>query len=336
MANQRIYYAITAVGIAPLGSNTYTAVKGVQSIGISTKINLEQAFELGQLNVFQNIENIPDIEVTLEKVMDGNAPLYTLLTQGASDATLVGRSNQRGSLAFNIYGDTQLSASGVPQAQCVISGLYCSNISYTFPVQGNCVEQLTAVGNNKNWLSSGFTFSPTFANTDTPLAPEGIDRRQNIYISSGLYPNEIAGISGNTNPLLPGGQFYQCKFQSIKVSANLGRQTLLELGHKPAYFRYVDFPVEIRTDFEIQAVQAEGFSATELGTLSNFNNSADQPIKIQLAEGLKLNLGTQNRITDVRISGANAGARGNNQTITYSYQGWNNLTIQHPADPSGL
>lgn len=332
--NNRIWYAITAVGIAPNGSNTYTAIKGLQSIGISTKINLEQAFELGQLNIYENIENIPDIEVTLEKLMDGNAPLYTVLTQGAPDPTLVGRSNQRASIALNIYGDTQLSASGVQQSQCVTSGMYCSSLAYNMPVQGNMTEQITVVGNNKIWLNTGFTFSPTYANTDVPTAPEGVDRRQNFLMASGLFPNEIAGISGNTNPLLPGGQFYSCKFQSIKVSANLGRQTLLELGHKPAYFRYVDFPVEVKTDFEVLATTAEGFSATENGVLSNFNNSADQPIHLQLQEGLKLDMGTQNRITDTRISGANAGARGSNQTLTYSYQGWSNLTVQHSLDPT--
>lgn len=334
MSSNRIYWSCTAVGLAPLGSNSFTALKGVQSVGISTKINLEQAFELGQLAIYENIENIPDIEVTLEKVMDGNAPMYCVATTGAPDATLIGRSNQRTSLALNIYGDLQSSASGVPVGQCVCSGLYVSSISFNMPVQGNMTEQLSLVGNNKIWLNSGFTFSPTFANTDTPLAVEGIDRRQNFLMASGLYPNDITGISGNTNPLLPGGQFYAAKFQSIKVSANLGRQTLLELGHKPAYFRYIDFPVEVKTDFETLQTGPEGFQATENGVLSNFNNTTDQPIKFQLQEGLKLDLGANNRITDTRISGGNAGAKGSNETVTWSYQGWDVLTVRHSQDPT--
>ena len=61
MAQNRLYFAVKAIGIAPFGSNAFVAVKGAQSVGINTNFNLEQVFELGQLAIYENIENIPDI-----------------------------------------------------------------------------------------------------------------------------------------------------------------------------------------------------------------------------------------------------------------------------------
>jgi hypothetical protein len=68
MPNKRIFFGCYAAGIAPDGSSTFTPIHGLQTIGINTSFNLEQAFEIGQINIYQNIENVPDIEVTTEKV----------------------------------------------------------------------------------------------------------------------------------------------------------------------------------------------------------------------------------------------------------------------------
>ena len=83
MANNRIYYAIQQVAFrknsAGTGGTNYVA-HGVQSVGITTTFNLEQAFELGQLAIYENIEGTPDVEVTLSKVLDGANPLYCMAT----------------------------------------------------------------------------------------------------------------------------------------------------------------------------------------------------------------------------------------------------------------
>ena len=51
MANNRIFYACQAVGLKPMGNPTgdYKVAHGVQSVGVTTNFNLEQAFELGQI-----------------------------------------------------------------------------------------------------------------------------------------------------------------------------------------------------------------------------------------------------------------------------------------------
>jgi len=82
MANNRIYYAIQQVELGHAGGKE--AVHGLQSAGITTNFNLEQVFELGQLSIYQNVEGIPDIEVALNKVLDGYPLIYVLATEGGT------------------------------------------------------------------------------------------------------------------------------------------------------------------------------------------------------------------------------------------------------------
>ena len=82
-------------------------VHGLQSVGITTNFNLEQAFELGQIEIYENIEGTPDVEVTLEKVLDGDPLIYHLATTGVdgtpAGSGLAGRSKARSDLTFRYF-----------------------------------------------------------------------------------------------------------------------------------------------------------------------------------------------------------------------------------------
>ena len=89
--NNRLFYGVTAVGVAATGG-VFKAVSGVQSVGIDTTFNLEQVYQLGQLSIYQNVENIPNVEVTIERVMDGTALAQHLATpQTGVGPELIGR-----------------------------------------------------------------------------------------------------------------------------------------------------------------------------------------------------------------------------------------------------
>ena len=110
MANNRIFYACQMVGISTMGDDTSSSIReahGVQSIGITTNFNLEQAFELGQIQIYENIEGLPDVEVTMEKVIDGYPLLYHLATSGAANSSLTARSNARTDIRLGIYSDDE-------------------------------------------------------------------------------------------------------------------------------------------------------------------------------------------------------------------------------------
>ena len=67
MANNRIFYACQAVVLMQMGYTPSAGgvIKGLQSVGMSSNFTLEQVFEAGQLSIYENLEDVADIEVTL-------------------------------------------------------------------------------------------------------------------------------------------------------------------------------------------------------------------------------------------------------------------------------
>ena len=65
-------------------------VYGLQSVGMSSTFSLDQVFEMGQLAIYENIEEVADIEVTLEKVIDGYKLMFDLATGGLCKKPLSG------------------------------------------------------------------------------------------------------------------------------------------------------------------------------------------------------------------------------------------------------
>ena len=207
MANNRIYYAIQQVafntGVVGTGK---VPVHGLQSVGLTTNFNLEQVFELGQLSLYQNVETIPEIEVTLNKVLDGYPLIYVMATENGSKVTggskatgpdLTGRQNGRVDLTMTIYNDTASSvASQTAMTQINCSGMYVSSVSYTFPVDGNFTEDVTLVGNDKVFATAGFDSGDgTLDGADSPLADEGVNRRQHLSMTACRFPTQIPGIN---------------------------------------------------------------------------------------------------------------------------------------------
>ena len=357
MANNRIYYAIQQVALGE--SVTKDVAHGVQSVGVTTNFNLEQVFELGQLAIYQNVENIPEIEVTLNKVLDGYPLLYVMATENgsgvggtnATSPTIAGRQNARVDVELSIYPDDEVSATGSSVSVMACSGMYVSSVSYTFPVDGNFTEDVTLVGNEKVWLSSPAT-GDFDGNDDEPLATQGVNRRQHLDMTSCRFPTQIPGIGSNgINELIGNGSGHEVHFQNITVSTDLGRETINELGTFAPYHRYVTFPVEVTAEFEVLAIEGDGINASEQGyyvadslaaaasgdydvaTASDTGcdnvrfNLIDQTIYLQTCEGTKIHLGNKNKLTSVNYTGGDTG--GGNVTVTYSYSNFNDFVVAH-------
>jgi hypothetical protein len=358
--NRRIFYAIEQVGIAANGSTVYTEVHGAQSAGITTTFELVQVFEIGQLAIYDNIEGVPNIEMTIEKVLDGYPLIYHLATVGAPAGTLVGRSAQLADIALSVFPDTQSSASGAPIAQVSLSGMFVSALSYTFSVDGECRESVTLVGNNKTWtdpsggLNGPITFSGAFlTNADLPISsgnhvqtrrhviftlPTGtsstLDINGQVVALATILPANIYGISpSGTNPQDGTG----AHIQSITISADLGRDQIFELGHNIPYFRYVTFPIEVTTEIVVIGIKWDAISATEAGGQNgapigyNLNTNS---IRVATEDGTFISLGTQNKLNSVGYTGGDATTGGGNVSLTYRYVTYNDLYVKHPADPT--
>ena len=345
MSNRRIFYACQAVGMGGDGVavGNFTEVRGLQSVGINTTFNLE----IGIISIYENIENIPDVEVTLEKVLDGFPLIYHLATSdGSTTSTLVGRSNAKAGLALSITDDTQEAASGTPNTTCFISGCFVSQVSYKVAVDGNATESVTLVANNKTW-STGTTWTADFRPADgggwdadpyVDAAPatqiaSGIARRQHVDMVSSTFPKCIDGINGSgKNTLDTVLKCYKTSFQSFSTSANLGREQILELGRKAPYFRYVKFPVAVTCELAVLTKNGDQIGATEDGILGNGQNLSNETIKLVLTEGTVIDLGAKNKLQSANYQGG--GTDGGNATVTYSFQTFNDFNVQHSQDPN--
>lgn len=361
--NNRIFYATRKAGIAPLGSTTHTTLRGVQSVGMTTNFNLETVFELGKIEIYQNIEGIPDVNVDIEKVLDGYAPVYCLATQQGTAGTLAGRSNARCSMAISTYPDTNTKSEGTPGAEVQLSGLYVASVSYAVKVDGRATESVSLVGNNKVWVNmiAGTSFATygdgnVFTNSANPRAISGsggVNGRENVVFSysgtgrdgngsvSGdgtVLPQDIPGVSSSgTNNKQPGASAYSAHLQSFTTSVDLSREDLFELGRKGPYHRFANFPVEVTTEIVVIASSGDMVSATEDGIRSGSgcnvgSNLYDRTIRLHMCEGLQVNLGVYNKLSSVSESGGDTS--GGNVEVTYTYTNNNDFSVYHPADPS--
>jgi len=338
--NKRLFWAIEAIGFAPDGSSTFVPAHGVQSLGSNITFNLTEVFELGQISIYDNVEDTPDVEFTIEKLIDGYPFIYHLATPDATSPSLVGRSTERCIMALSTFGDTQNSASGTPNAQMTASGLYVSSMSYSFPAEDNATESITLVGNNKVWTSGSFTFTGGFTNTDTPAS--GIMRRQHVRMGntsgiSSLWPKGINGIPGidanGYNQERADGTSYSARIQNVSISTDLGREQLVELGRRNPFFRYASFPVEVTCDIEVLSVDGDFAGGTEAGLFGDGNNLSNQEIVLRSVWGDSWDLGTKNKLSSVS---SNVSTDGSNVTDSYSFSNFNDLVILSDADPAGL
>lgn len=296
MPNNRVFYASHGVKI---GSTT---VQGAQSVGITTNFNLEQAFQLGQLELYDNIIVDPEVEVTVSKVLDGQDTIYKLATGGG---TLVSNANDVCTIVVAVGDDTAATLTNTAGVTC--TGMYISSLTYTFPVDGNFTEEVTFVGNSKT--ISGTVTAPSV--TGSPVL-----RRQHFLQSSSTLPSEVSGKN----------------ITSITISAELGRESLYKLGQYAPYHRFVNFPLEVTCEFEVTPTGVDGVACDPASVTCTGGNLPDtQAIAIVLCDGdsagqqYKFDLGSKNRLQSVSYAGGDTG--GGNVTTTYSYSTYNDLNI---------
>jgi hypothetical protein len=379
--NKRVFYATQAVAIGDMGA---TVVKdswkpadggtdfigtgnlmighGLQSAGITTNFNLEQIFELGQLSLYENYEEVPDIEVTFEKVLDGYSLMYHLGTPSATSPTLTGRANARTDVRIAVGVDTnEYMANGVNSgvAELYCSGMYISSVSYTLGTDGNFTESTTFVGNNKDWLTTSDTggvltsdangslvaaLSTGVFGSDAPKGPgNSVLRRNNLVIGSGFTSLGSGTFRTEVPNILEGGgagTLTNSKFigtttgpfiQSISISCDLSRENIQQLGKKAPYYRYVSFPVDVTCDIEVTATAGDNVDALEEGNPATGKNLSNHSIMIVLSDSTVFQLGNKNKLTSVSYGGGDAG--GGNATITYSFTNSNDLVVLHSGDP---
>lgn len=382
MPNNRIFYAIHSVAIKENGttptnevvpiiagvdvdpSGRWELVRGAQSVGMTTTFNFEQIFQLGQIEIYEFVELEPEIEFTIERVLDGTKPLWFMVSGPRGTSTLVERTaDYKADIAVPIYQDSQTRATGLPISMVYGSGMFVSSVTYTFPVDGNFTESVTMVGNDKVWSDFELAGDPypttlargsgigdngseqsqigfpsgilspnpggilpfsTAGGENALVIGSGVQRRESFDLTNSRLPTEIPGVtaSGTLQNLVE-------HIQTITVSTDLGREDIFELGKKRPFFKFVTFPIEVTCAVEVITSQGDLIDAIskEPAACERFNNTVDQQILLTICDGITLDLGLRNRLQSIDWAGGEAG--GDNVTITYNYQNFNDLTITH-------
>lgn len=331
MANNRIFYACQSVIMnGPSGSNsngnaTWEAMQGIQSVGINTDYQLDPIYQLGHLDLYDNYEDVPEVEISLTKVLDGYSTIYG---RSMGTGTLAYASAARCGVRLAIYPDNVTNAAGTPTYVLEMLPAYLSSITYNFPSDGNFTEEATLVANSKKWIAGAAanTAGPNSGAPNIISNATGIKRRQQWNDSASVLPTGLSGGLPIINPSLPGGGV---TIQNFSISMNLGREELYKLGDRIPFTRYVNFPVEITTEIEIVSPSGDMASAAIDGAAcENPKALMNHEIKAVLCDGMTIDLGTKNKLSTVNYTGGDTG--GGNVSMTYTYTTYSHFTYTNP------
>lgn len=334
MASNRVYYAVHRAAICPcgaLGANlTSLTTAGfasslIQSVGVTTSLEYEQLFELGRLQIFENVEGLPSIEITLERAIGvypgadsttidaftAQGTLWDICSRNGSTTDVT----TAGSRQFNVNMITADENSTAKVGSVSATGMYLSNYSLNIAVEGVATESVTLVGNNCEW-GSGLARMPSKGSY------------QNTVLANDAYPDSTAsGIIQRKH--VTGGTIPTGGLQSLSFSISFDREDLLQLGSKYPYYKAAGFPIETTLELEyIADKNSEGFDFSD-GSKAKCNiggTIANASIK---AGNRTFTFGNMDW-TGTSQSGGDAG--GGNKTQTDSYVGYNYYTVSTNTD----
>lgn len=352
------------------GDGKLMIAHGLQSIGVSTNFNLEQIFELGQLSLYENFEEVPEIEVTFEKVLDGYSLIYHLGTVDATNPTLTGRSEARADvrMAIGLTADTSIQSGNSGVAELYCSGMYINSVSYNLATDGNFTESTTFVGNDKQWYSGSengilvsakaiiSAFTTSIFGNDAPVSPDNsVLRRQNVVIGSAglgmasgtfrtVVPDFIegttTGATGVTDPLNGNGLDSNCSYiddsDANKVHLN-SASISVDLGRESINELGSKAPYSRYVSFPVDVtcdIEVTAIGGDNVDAAEEAKNLSDHSIQFVLDDSTVLQLGNKNKLTSVTYGGGDAG--GGNATISYSMTNSNDFVVLHSGDPISI
>ena len=264
----RTYYASQALGLYPNGflpttqdfvdQQDYNAgygnakmeiLSGVQSVGFSSSVEFEQVFELGHLQIFENIEGSPSCEMTIERILGlGTSSLFEMFCTSETRNYGINMSNFASDRGCSARLSVQADGSVMTNTATLTTGdkLYgfqidgfTSNYSISAQTDGAVTESLGIAGVNLSLIPSGTSGKSRQVKpaTSTPL---GTFRRQDCNFQ----------FTSLANGEMSGGTTSYARVQSASINIDVGREDLLEMGRKGPYIRYASFPVEVTCDVE--------------------------------------------------------------------------------------
>ena len=355
-ANKVTIWSLAQVNVLPDGldvaasgaSSTGVVLHGVQSVTLDTTYNQDDVFELGQLERYEAVEQLPDVTSTIEKVLDGGVLVYHAATQPFGSKSPEGPDLWRRAanydpcqLKFLLFSHRRIQASGLPEAVVTCSGMYIDNLTYRFPVEGNYSESVSFTGSSKIWATgqpvldqynnglSGI-FDP-YQTPDTVNPPKDIERRHRLVPWETRMPTTLPGVKSD-GTIDDWGYMMNVHIGDIDITADIGRTPLTEQFKWSPYFRRPNFPITVTTNIEVIATEYMDLAdalATEPQELPN------EKIVLTTSGYYRFHVGDTNVLRSVNWANTDTG--GGEFRVRFSYQSYNELTVTDPAnDPAGF
>lgn len=248
MANH-IYYAVQNLQVTPEPdpaascslSGTGICSQGMISAGFSTSAEYTPVFELGRLAMYDIVDGVTAVEVTVERYLGANGQTLWGTVTGNSLASAI---SVRPKVDLVAVDDTQLACPGAPTPVAFLraTGLYITNFSVNYPLDGAATETMQFTGTHMD--ASANTFADAIKD-GTSLAAYSDDGSQVV-----------------TRVDLTGG------YQSVTANVSIGREDLFQFGSVAAFHKAPTFPVESTMTFESLAVGGTAGPAAAGGAAS--------------------------------------------------------------------
>lgn len=282
----RIFYACQAVSIDG------AAVKGAQSVGITTSFDIEGVFQLGQVKPVDVMTVSPNVELTVTRALtDSSGTIWS-----GDFITNVGQANK--TVCIAIGDDTApLLTGGTASIRCTGAGI--SGATYTFPVDGIFTEEITFVAQHKELGGCSVVVSE-----DTTSKAK---MRQHY---SGGAPSLVTNAGNLTN---------------ITISTSVGRENLFKLGQYQSYHNYANLPAEVTVEFEVSATSVDGIAIANIAACANPSGGAFDSQDISIGICGKTFTMQKCKLSNVTYGGGDTG--GGNATINFTYTTYNSLTV---------
>ena len=276
--SRRIYYAVQSPVIG--------GVSGLfQSVAFNTSIDFEQVFELGTLGQIEDIEGIPQAEITGERAIPISGNTMWGASTGSKGAAAACQFIASAVIAGSVNVVPDNNTTGSATRLVNITGVV-SNYSQNYAVEGPATESMTIVADTIAWGGGGGGVGGA---NSLPTPTTKVLSRKNI--------SSVGCV------------------QSASFNVDLSREDIMCLGKKMPEFKAAQFPIECSADIEELATAGSSSFAFTQGTTGDVTSS----------ESVAFGLGSLGnaRTTGSSFSGGDSG--GGNMSVTKSFIAFNSF-----------
>jgi len=306
MANERIFYALQQVQIGNgAASETMTALKGVQSVGMSSTTNVESVSAFGSIEATTILQDM-DLEITVENAL-GSDWTNALGAGGYSSFDSTFFDTKR---TVTLHYLTATGTTKLIELEAILT-----SYSVQLGTDGPATESITFANAGASVFTTGT--DGTALPTQNVSVCNVITRPKFTKFEQTTYDNCCVN---TTNAPVD-----HSNVQSFSASFDVGSEKISALGQSQPLHKFATFPAEVSAEVEVHVDPSASIGLLNSGTINASTLSMDDvchDLSIQMPGNI---YGMDKmRLSGVSRSGGDVG--GGNVAISRSFTGFNTFT----------